>query len=65
MEALITLIRNFCAGAACCGLGAFVWTFLHNVATFKKEDKISVDQVLKWVTIGVLLGGFTGAAVLP
>ena len=63
MEALIILIKNFCAGAACGGLAAFVWTFLHNVYTFKKENKIPVDQILKWVIIGILLGGFIIAAL--
>ena len=58
METAITLIKNFCAGAACGGVAAFVWTFLRNVSTIKKEDKISVDQILKWVIIGILLGGF-------
>ena len=61
---MVELVKFFFCGAACGSFLAFCLTRIHNSATFKKEDEFTVDQTLKWVIIGFIIGGSIGAAVL-
>jgi len=59
---MLLLIKNFFGGAACGAMLVLAITFFKNMATFKKEDKVPVNQILMWVIIGFLIGGSLAAA---
>jgi len=59
---MIELIKNFFGGAACGAMIAFIYPFFKNIATFKKEEKLSAKDFLAWVIIGFLVGGAIAAA---
>ena len=61
---MVELVKFFFCGAAIGSFLAFMLTRIHNGATFKKEDEFNVDQTLKWVVIGFIIGGSIGAAIL-
>jgi hypothetical protein len=64
MEALVALLRNFFCGAACVGATALFIMIMKNKAAFKKEEKLTADEIFKWEMIAILLGGCIGGALL-
>ena len=64
MEALVALLRNFFCGAACVGAVSFFFMKMKNMAAFKKEEKLTADEIFKWEMIAILLGGCIGGAIL-
>lgn len=52
---------NLCGGAACGGDIALFFAIMKNKITFKKEEKISVEDIFLWLIIGFLMGAMMGA----
>ena len=60
---MVELLTNFLGGGFLGGLLAFVICVFNNIATFKKEEKVTAKEFLIWVIIGFILAGSLTAVI--